>query len=254
MRKLAIITGASSGIGLEFVKILSKENMDLLLIARSADRLEELKNSFANVEYIALDLSCDFDIEIIKKEIKDRELTMLINNAGYGDFGEFVNADIGYNLNMINLNIKALTKLSHFFLNEVKYNKNKAYLLNVASIASFMAGPLMSVYYATKSYVLSFTKAINYEYRENKNVIISCLCPGPTNTNFVKASNLENSKLFDKLKNMSAEEVANIGYKSLLKEKTIIIPSLYNKLAIYMIKFAPDFLTNYFTYQLMKRK
>lgn len=200
-----------------------------------------------------MDLSCDFDMDILKKEIGDRRIKFLINNAGFGDFSQFEYSNTEKNEQMINLNIKTLTNLTHLFLTYNKDTNEKVYLLNVGSIAGFMPGPLMAVYYATKSYVISFTKAISYE-NKNKNICISVLCPGATTTNFIKSSNLEDSNLFKKMKTMSAYDVAKIGYKGLLNEKEVIIPGFVNKLAVYSAKLFPSKIVTYFTYQIMKRK
>lgn len=256
MGDLAIITGASTGIGFEIAKYLLSEKKDLklLLISSNIDKLNLAKEKLnsENVEILAQNLE-NFDISKIKEAISNRKIKYFINNAGFGDFGNFIDCNIEKQEKMIDLNIKALTKLSHFILNEVKETKEKVYILNVASVASFMSGPLMSVYYATKAYVLSFTRAIRYE-NKNEDIVISCLCPGPTTTNFIKSSNLEGSKLFSSLKNMSAETVAKIAIKSLEKEKELIIPGFLNKLMVVSAKIFPDKLVRLFVYRIMKSK
>ncbi len=256
MRKLCIITGATSGIGLEFAKIFSCEDIDLLLISNNIDNLEKTKSmlnkNIANIDILKINLSSDFDIELIKEKIKDKKLFCLINNAGFGDLGKFIDCDIQKAENMQKLNMLALTKLSYFFLNETKDTKEKAYLLNVGSVASFMTGPLMAVYYATKAYVLSFTSAIRYE-NENKNIKICCLCPGPTKTNFTK-NFIKKPKIFSNFFATSPQDVAITGYYGMLKGKEIIIPGILNCLMIKLINFIPKSITKAITFKIMKLK
>lgn len=260
MKELAIITGATSGIGYEFSKLLNKESLDILLISRNLENLNKVKKELEEkntnkVDVLSIDLSENTFYKTLTEYTKNYHIKYLINNAGFGDFGKFIDVNISKQQNMINLNIKALTTLTHIFLENNKCYKNKkSYLLNVASIAGFMPGPLMSVYYATKSYVISFTRAIRFEEKNNKNINISILCPGPTTTNFIKSSNLENSKLFDKVKNMSPEKVVKICYKQMLKNKELIIPGVSNKLMVLLSKIFPHKLSNYFVYLIMKNK
>ncbi|WP_156286201.1 SDR family NAD(P)-dependent oxidoreductase [Oceanivirga salmonicida] len=260
MKKLAIITGATSGIGYEITKLIAKEDVDILMISRNKDKMETVKKELElfnknKISILSIDLSknLETDFENIVNEIGDRSIKYFINNSGFGDYGEFSSADIEKQRNMINLNILALTNLTKIFFDNVK-SDSEAYLLNVASVASFMSGPLMSVYYATKAYVLSFTRALIYENRENKNIHISVLCPGPTKTNFIKSSNLENSGLFNKLKIMSAYDVARIGFSELKKGKKVIIPGINNKIGVILNKFAPSSLVSYIVYKINKKK
>lgn len=259
MKSIGIITGPTSGIGYEFAKILANEDIELLLISRNIDRLNIVKEELEkinknNIYIIQSDLSeLKFETEI-KTIIKDKHIKYLINNSGFGDFGLFDECSIKKAMNMIDLNIKALTKLTHLFINHSKKFEKKSYLLNVASVASFIPGPLMATYYATKSYVLSLTLAVRYENRNNKYLHISALCPGPTSTNFIKSANALNSKAFNKFTIMTSKDVANIGYINLLKNKKIIIPGFLNKLMIFLTKFSPISLTLNITYKIMKNK
>ncbi len=249
MRRLAVITGATNSIGYELTKLIAKENIDILMIA-----IDDPKEDQKDYEFLKMDLVNDFDEEKILEAIGDRSIKYFINNAGFGDFGNFSEVNLKKQEDMINLNIMVLTKLTKmFFDNSKKFNED-VYLLNLGSMAGFMSGPLMSVYYATKAYVVSFTEAIRYENRNNKNIHISVLCPGPTNTNFIKSSNLENSGLFYKMKTMSAENVAKIAFDGLKDGKGIIIPGILNKISIYLAKFSPRILVNYVTYLIMKNK
>lgn len=259
MKSIGIITGPTSGIGYELTKILANEDIELLLISRNFEKLNQVKSELEkvnknNIYIIAKDLSeLNFD-EDINNIIKDKHIKYLINNSGFGDFGLFDECSIEKAMNMIDLNVKALTKLTHLFINHSKKIKKDSYLLNVASVASFIPGPLMATYYATKSYVLSLTLAVRYENRNNKYLHISALCPGPTATNFVKSSNALNSNAFNKFKMMSSKDVAHIGYNSLLKNKKIIIPGILNKIMIVLSKFSPVSLTLKITYFIMKNK
>lgn len=258
MRKLCIITGATSGIGLELAKIYSCEDIDLLLISRNLKNLENTKNllkkNIANIDILAMDLANNLDTEKIKEKISNKKLFCLINNAGFGDLGKFVNLDIKKAEKMLNLNVIALTKLSYFFLNEVKATKDTVYLLNVGSVASFISGPLMAVYYASKAYVLSFTNAIRYESKiTNKNIKISCLCPGPTKTNFTKDFH-SNPKIFFNFFSMNSKDVAITAYYGLLKRKKIIIPGVINYLMIKIIRFIPSSIIEKITYNIMRAK
>lgn len=253
MKKLAIITGASSGIGYEITKILKDEDVELLLIAQNEEKLVNISKEIKGSSILALDLSKEESCKIIRDKIKDREIKYLINNAGFGDYGLFKNCDMDYQNKMIDLNIKALTNLSRIFL-DYRVKNEKAYLLNVASIASFMPGPLMSTYYATKSYVYSFTKAIRFENRDDKNIVISCLAPGPTRTNFVKASSLEFETLFNGFFGMNPETVARIAIEGLKKEKSLIIPGFFNKISVIGSKFLPACVIEYLTYKAMLNK
>lgn len=256
MRKLCIITGATSGIGLEFAKIFSCEDIDLLLISSNIQNLEKTKTllnkNIANIDILPLDLSSDFDIYKIKEKTMNKKIFCLINNAGFGDLGNFIDSDIKRAENMQKLNMIALTRLSHFFLNETKDTKEKVYLLNVGSVASFMSGPLMAVYYATKAYVLSFTSAIRYE-NKNRNIQICCLCPGPTNTNFTKNFS-KKPKIFSNFFSTSPQDVAITGYYGMLKGKEVIIPGVLNYLMIKLIHFIPKKLVKAITYRIMKSK
>lgn len=257
MKKLCIITGATSGIGLELAKLFSCENIQLLLISSNLDNLKRtkmlLENKLATIDILEMDLANNFSIEKIKEKIKDKQLYCLINNAGFGDLNSFILSDLEKAENMIKLNNIALTKLCHFFLNETKESTDPIYLLNVASIAGFMPGPLMAVYYATKAYTLSFTRALRYEMRKKKNIRICCLCPGPTKTNFTKDF-IKKPKIFSNIFSMQAKDVAITAYYGLLKNKELIIPGVLNYIAIKIIPFIPNKLISAITNKIMKIK
>ncbi|MBP9479161.1 MAG: SDR family oxidoreductase [Sebaldella sp.] len=235
-----LITGASSGLGYEFAKLFAEKGYDLVISARREERLNSFKKSYPNIsiEIIPCDLSLDGGAEYLYNKVMEKNITVniLINNAGFGLFGEFKETDLKKEEEMINLNIKALTGLTKLFLKDM-LEKDHGKILNVASIAAFQPGPYMSIYYASKAFVLSFTEALRNELRNTK-VKVSVLCPGPVKTEFEKSANLENSKLFSIIKPITPEKVVTIAYKGMEKNKAIIIPGLSNKFIIFMSRFA----------------
>lgn len=246
-----LITGASSGIGYEFAKIYAKNGYNLVVVARNGDKLEALKKEIlkkiskdVKITVIEADLSQENASERLYNQIKSNNLKIdtLVNNAGigiYGKFSEFDEEMIKKNDAMVNLNIKAVVELTRLFLADMMKAGNGE-ILNVSSIAAFMPGPLMSTYYASKAFVQSFTEAVREELREDicgKNIKISALCPGPTATGFEKSSNLEESSLFKRMKVMTAKKVAEIGYKEFQKGKAIIIPGIFNRIAVFGTRF-----------------
>lgn len=238
--KYTLITGATSGIGYEIAKIYAEQGESLILVARRKAILDEFQQRYANVEIVEMDLS---EPNNAKKlfEITEQngwQVSRLINNAGFGVFGEFSETDLDREMAMVNLNIQAVMILTKLYLQPMKA-RNQGEILNVSSVASFMPGPQMSVYYATKAFVTSFSKALSYELKET-NINISILAPGTTATEFEKAANLQNSKLFDRLKVQSAEEVATYAVQNL--GKNVIIPNWLNKLMVFSSRFTPDFL------------
>lgn len=236
-----LITGASSGIGREFSKLFAEKGYRLVITARREKNLAELKKMYPenNVEVIPCDLGSEAGAEYLYNEVKKRSIKVdiLINNAGFGLFGEFYETDIEKEKKMIDLNVKALVELSKYFLQEM-LDRNSGRILNVASIAAFQPGPYMSVYYASKAFVLSFSEALRNEVR-NTGVCISVLCPGPVETEFEKSSELTKSKLFSKLKPVTAEKVAYAGYRGLMKNRAVIIPGFFNRAAITAGTFVP---------------
>ena len=229
-----LITGASSGIGREFSKLFTEKGYNLVITARREDRLALIKNMYPdnNIETIVCDLSSETGAGDLYSEIKKRniKIDILVNNAGLGLFGEFFETDIEKEKKIIDLNVKALVELSKYFLQEM-LERNSGKILNVASIAAFQPGPYMSVYYASKSFVLSFSEAVRNEVRKT-GVNISVLCPGPVETEFEKSSELTKSKLFSTLKPVTAKEVAEAGYKGLMKNRAVIIPGFLNRIAV----------------------
>lgn len=244
----ALITGASSGIGLDMAKYLAELGYDLVVVARSHDKLLELKNSVdTNVDIYSYDLSVVDNCYKLYDELIDKKIDIVINNAGYGIFGDYTVDNLEIDLNMIDLNVKCLHILTKLFVN----NKHTKYILNVASSAGLMkGGPLMSGYYATKSYVCNYSLALYEELRRNKdNKHISILCPGPVDTNFNKRAHVKFN-----LKSLSSEYVAKYAINMMFKNKLIIIPGFTVKLGIFMTRFLPTKLLLKITYNIQKKK
>ena len=231
----ALITGASSGIGKEMAYYLSEKGYDLILVSRNINALNSIKEKCNTcIRVINLDLSINENVYKLYNLTKEEDIDILINNAGYGLFGNFIDTDLDRELNMINLNIVAVHILTKLFLKDFVL-KDKGYILNVASSAGFMAGPKLSTYYSTKNYVLKSSLAIYEELRRMKsNVRISVLCPGPVDTNF---NNVAGGSFNTKA--VSSKYVAKYAIDNMLNCKLIIIPSLKIKLAVFMTRFIP---------------
>lgn len=247
-----LITGASSGIGRDIARNFASKGYDLVLVARNENNLKQVATELKNknkikVEIISMDLS--YVENCIKLFEKQKDIDILINNAGFGDCGDFTKTSLDKELKMINTNIVAYHILTKLYLQEME-NKNRGKILNVASIAGFMPGPLMATYYATKAYIVSLSEAIREELKHKKsNVQISILCPGPVDTNFNKVADV----IF-KLKGLSSKYVADYAVKQFEKGKFYILPSLKIKFAKIGIKLAPTNLVSKITYRIQKRK
>lgn len=245
----ALITGASSGIGRDMAKYLAKKGYDLVIVARRENLLEDLKSQVnTDVQIEVMDISQKENCEVLFKKYPD--IDILINNAGFGKFGEFIDIDIQTEIDMINTNIIAVQILTKLYLQEM-IKKDKGYILNVASIAGLLpGGPLMATYYATKAYVVSLTRAISRELKEkNSNVHICALCPGPVNTNFDDVANVKFS-----LKGLSSNYVAKYAIDKMLERKNLIIPGTKIKILSKLSKLAPTSLELGITYRQQKRK
>ncbi len=231
--KTALITGASGGIGEAFAQIFAENKYNLVLVARSQEKLNRIANELEsryqiNVTVLVQDLSKPNTASKIYTEINEKEIVIdtLINNAGFGDFGDFADEDLIVATEMINLNITTLTEMTSLFLKDMKA-RNSGKILNIASTAAFQPLPRFAVYSATKAYVLHFTEALHYELKDT-NIAVSVLCPGPTSTGFAKRANA--SKLNFLKNGMDSKIVARIGYKGLMKNKMTIISGFKNKL------------------------
>ncbi len=240
----ALITGASSGIGLELAKLFANDRYNLVLTARGALKLDELASqlrvqSGVSVTTISLDLTAP---DAAKKLFDETQrlgiaVNVLVNNAGFGKFGEFKDVPLDESLAQIQLNITALTELTNLFLGPM-LNRGSGKIMNVASTAGFQPGPLMAVYYATKAYVISFSEALANEL-QGTGVTVSCFCPGATDTNFQKRANMEDSRLFKRVGAMDAKAVARDGYRGLMKGKPLVISGVRNWLVAESVRFAP---------------
>ncbi len=247
-----LITGASSGIGKDLAKVFAQKGYNLVLISRTEEKLQDvkeeiLKDNTVDIEIIAMDLSNEQNCKELHNRVKDVDI--LVNNAGFGDCGEFTKTDLEKELKMINTNIVAYHILTKLYLKDMK-EKNGGKILNVASIAGFMPGPLMATYYSTKSYVVRLAEAIREELKKDKsNVQISILCPGPVETNFNKVANVK-----FRMREANSYEVAKYAVRKLLKGKFYIIPGLDVKAGIFFSHFIPSNLIAKITYKVQKRK
>lgn len=238
-----LITGASGGIGYELAKLFARDHRHLVLVARSADKLAQIAGELEShgivVKTISLDLaqppSAKFLFDQLQRE--GTAVDILINNAGFGAYGEFAQMPEEEILGQINLNITALTELTRLFLPPM-LSRRSGRIMNVASTAGFQPGPLLAVYYATKAYVISFTEAIANEV-QGSGVSVTCFCPGATNTGFASRAGTETSRLFKQFGGMSAEKVALDGYSALMNGRGLVISGAHNWLVAQSTRFAP---------------
>ncbi len=244
----ALITGASSGMGRDMAKILSQKGYDLILVARDEKKLEEVKKQLkAETKIVVMDISKEENCKKLYEENKD--IDILINNAGFGDCGHFEETSLDKDIQMIHTNIIAYHILTKLYLKEM-IKKDSGKILNVASIAGFMPGPLMTTYYSTKNYVVRFSESIREELRRKKSKVqISILCPGPVDTNFNKVADVEFA-----LKGLSSEYVAKYAINKFLKGKFYIVPGWKIKLARIGAKLAPASFVAKISYNMQKRK
>ncbi len=241
----ALITGASSGIGRDIARYLASKNYDLVIVARREERLVELKEELKNVDVrcITADLSKESECVRVYDELKEMNIDMLVNNAGFGLAGEFVDTDLDTELLMIDTNVKAVHILTKLFLKDF-VKRDSGVILNVASIAGFMSGPLLATYYATKNYVLSLTRAIYKELKVKKsNVKISALCPGPVNTEFFDVAKVKFA-----IVSISSKKVAKLAVDKALKGKLVILPGIV-KFVPFLLRFLPTKLVMSFLYK-----
>lgn len=246
----ALITGATSGIGMSMAKYLCSMGWELVLTGRNKSALENLKSELnTNVYIIPADLSEKEEVFKVYHYCKLHDIDMLINNAGYGIFGRFDETDIEDELNMLNVNITALHILTKLFLRDFK-KKNRGIILNVASSAGFMTGPLLSSYYASKNYVVRLSLAIAQELKKTKSKVrISIFCPGPVDTNF----NNRAGAVFS-VKPISADFAAKYAIDNALSGRTVIIPTFKMKLGVLGAKLAPEKILSSVTYTIQKKK
>ena len=246
----ALITGATSGIGMSMAKYLCSMGWELVLTGRNKSALENLKSELnTNVYIIPADLSEKEEVFKVYHYCKLHDIDMLINNAGYGIFGRFDETDIEDELNMLNVNLTALHILTKLFLRDFK-KKNRGIILNVASSAGFMTGPLLSSYYASKNYVVRLSLAIAQELKKAKSKVrISIFCPGPVDTNFNNRAGVVFS-----VKPISADFAAKYAIDNALSGRTVIIPTFKMKLGVLGAKLAPEKILSSVTYTIQKKK
>lgn len=242
-KETALITGASSGIGYEFARTFAAHQSNLVLVARRRDRLEALAETLrakhgSEVTVLSCDLTEVGATQWLTDQLREREIAVdvLVNNAGFGAVGKFAKLSIEQQLDMVRLNVLALTDLTRRFLPEMLH-RNRGAILNVASTAAFQPGPNMAVYFATKAFVLALTEAIAHEVRDSA-VHITCLCPGATLTELGDRAGASNTLLF-RLGMMPADRVAEIGYRALRRGKSIAVPGIGNWLVTCLVRFVP---------------
>lgn len=243
--KMALITGASTGIGRDLAELFARDGHNLALAARSGHALEQLaarlKSQFSvDVEVIAQDLSIPDAAQRIFDLLKEKPIEFLVNNAGFGTHGPFAESDVASQLGMLQLNIVTLTHLTRLFLPGM-LQRRSGRILNVASLAAFLPGPMMAVYYATKAYVLSFSEAIDNEV-SGSGVTVTALCPGPTKTEFQKRAGIESSLLF-KTKAMDSMTAARIGYRAMMRGRRVVVTGAMNKFSAFGTRFVPRWMT-----------
>lgn len=244
----ALITGASGGIGRDTAKLLAKQGIEIYAVGRNSAKLEELKKEI-NCRIFVCDLSKRNEVFELYEKTKDENIDILINNAGFGAFGEFEKTSLDTELELIDTNITAVHILTKLFYRDF-LKKGEGYILNTASSAGFMSGPLLSSYYASKNYVLQLTKAIYEENRRKKNNIrISAFCPGPVNTGFNERANVTFA-----IGGISSEYAAKYAIKKMFAGKLIIVPTLAMKTGTFLLRFLPYKTSLKIAYRIQRKK
>lgn len=238
MKKVALVTGASAGLGVEFARQLSGRGYNLVLAARRKDRLDELASELGNARPVAIDLSKSVSADNLMADLKDNgeSVDLLVNNAGFGLIGSFAELDPRRQRQMIDLNVGTLSDLCRAVA-PAMIERGSGGIINVASIAAFQPGPKMAVYFATKAFVLSLTEALHEELKPH-GVKVSCLCPGPTRTEFGDVAGFRGNAVFDRIA-MNARDVVEIGLKGLEANHGVVIPGWMNKVSAASTRFAP---------------
>ena len=244
MRETALVTGASSGIGEDLARVIAAGGRNVVLLARSADKLQAMANQLTaahgiDATVLAADLSDSGATSQIARTLTARGIAIdiLVNNAGFGTAGRFAAEDPQAHLDMLQVNVVALTTLTRAFLPGMLERK-RGRILNVASTAAFQPGPFMAVYYASKAYVLSLSEATAEEVA-GSGVTVTCLCPGPTSTGFQGRAKIEKSRLFNLSRPMRSADVAQAGYDAMLAGRRIVTPGLMNKIGAQGVRFSP---------------
>ena len=239
----ALITGASSGFGVEFARLHAERGGDVILVARSEGKLKkiagELESKFDIAAHVIVkDLAKEDSAEELYSEVESKgiQVDYLFNNAGFGETGDFLDIDLDRQVNMIDLNMRTLTELTYLF-GKPMVDRGEGWVLNVASTAAFQPGPGMGVYFATKAYVLSFTEALAEEWKQT-GLKVTALCPGPTETGFAKAAHASSSKIFSG-QLPTARMVAEYGYKSLMKGRVVAVHGFRNRMILLVNRVSP---------------
>jgi short-subunit dehydrogenase len=243
-QKTALITGAAGGIGYQLAYIFARNSYNLVLVDKQEQKLSEIADEFHQkfgifVKTFTKDLSIPTSPEEIFTELQQTSIKVdvLVNNAGFGIYGVFAETDLETELKMLQVNIVSLTYLTKLFLKDM-VEQGYGKILNVASAAAFQPGPLMAVYFATKAYVLSFSEAIANEL-EGTGITVTALCPGPTASQFQQTAAMADSKIASVNRMMDTETVAKIGYRSLMENKTVVVPGVRNKILTESVRFTP---------------
>lgn len=243
MAKRALVTGASEGIGFELCKLLAKDGYNIVLTARNKQqlekRVEQLKEHKIETHIIVQDLALPDGCDKIVEELaaKNLQIDILINNAGFANYGDFSSNSLEKEMALLQVNIVALTKLTKLLLPSMLKNRDGK-IMNLASMAAFVSGPQMAVYYASKAYVLSFSEALACEL-EGTGVTVTAVCPGATATEFQERAGLGRSKLFSRFKPMDSTTVSEIGYRGMLNGETVVITGTSNKMMAFVNRFIP---------------
>ncbi len=250
MAKKALVTGASSGIGRDIARVLDEQGYELILTARRGDRLRALANCLiGNPRVIPMDLAGADSAKQLYELTRDENIDVLINNAGFGVWGNFAETDLQREIDMLHLDVETMHVLLKLFLRDFK-ERDSGKILNVASSAAFLPGPYMAAYYSCKAYVLRLTEAVAYELKEDGvNVTVSVLCPGPVSTEFNKVAGVRFA-----VKPLNSRRVAQYAVKKLDHGQTVIVPGLTMKAARIGAKLLPDFAASYFAAQIQKNK
>ncbi len=258
-RPVALITGASGGLGLELARLAARDGHDLVLVARREEQLREVAKYLNGMygiraEVIVADLAEPEAPEAILGQVEQLGLgvDVLVNNAGFGDWGLFGRADLARQLAMVQVNVTALTELTRRCLPRM-VSRRGGRILNVASTAAFAPGPLMAVYYASKAYVLSFSEAIGNEL-QGTGITVTALCPGPTRTGFAAAAGIEESNLFSGPNVMEVGPVAAAGWRGLQRGRAVVVPGLLNKLLLFSVRLGPRWLVRRITRRFQERR
>lgn len=233
----ALITGASSGIGYELTKCFAQDGHNVIMVANHADKLQQaaqqIRTQFPSVqvESISIDLSTDGAADQLYTRVQDLgiQVDYLVNDAGFGERGQFLETDLDKEIAMVHLNIITLITLTKRYLKEM-VSRGSGKIMQVSSVASFLPHPLLAVYAATKSFVRSFSESLQDEIKEHKDVTITVLCPPPTETNFFEVANMENSKIANSYQVQAADEVAKAGYEGLMKGEGRVLPTFVAKM------------------------